>query len=71
MECQLKVKLNDIWRSVLEHPKTTAAGVAALLALAGVAPEGHEEKIAIVIMAAGVLFSADAKRNTGAGGTDK
>ena len=68
----MKVNLNDIWRSVLEHPKTTAAGVAALLALAGVAPEGYEEKIALVLMAAGVLFSADAKRNnTGAGGSDK
>lgn len=63
------ITVQSFLKNLLQNPKTTAAGIGAILALCGVAPAGYEEKIALVLIAAGVITSADAK--SGASGTDK
>lgn len=68
----MKVKLENVLKGLLDNPRTTATGIGALLALCGVAPAGHEEQIALLLTAIGVVISADAKRNnSGAGGSNK
>lgn len=62
------ITVENFFKNLLDNPKTTAAGVGAILALCGVSPAGYEDKIAIALIAAAALFSADGK-NSGSSGT--
>lgn len=64
--------MKDALKVLVENPRTTAAAIVAITALLGVRSEAiSEDKIAIILLAAGLALSADAKRNSGASGTDK
>lgn len=55
-------KMKQYFDAVIAHPRSTAAGVGALLWLLGLHPPGwSEEKLAIAIVAIGQIFSADAR----------
>jgi hypothetical protein len=64
-------RLQTIWNRIVENPRTTAAGICALLSLCGILPETfNEEKVALALIAAGLLMSADAKRDSSASKSD-
>ena len=60
-------RIENALRVLVDNPRTTAAAVVALAALLGVRSEAiSEDKIAIILLAAGLALSADAKRNPSA-----
>ncbi len=62
------ITVEKFLKNLLRNPKTTAAGVGAILALCGVVPPGFsEEKVALAIIAAGTLLAADGN-NSGSSG---
>jgi hypothetical protein len=64
--------MKNALKVLVENPRTTAAAVVAIAALLGVRSEAiSEDKIAIILLAAGLALSADAKQDSGASGTDK
>lgn len=64
--------MKNAFKALIDNPRTTAAAVVAIAALFGAHSESiSEEKVAIILLAAGVALSADAKKNSGASESDR